>query len=129
MGRIATVKIRNKHNGKIRTVNQDEWALDLGKGRYNGWERLGGERMGDGDTAIDVDTEAEKAKAAKAAKDAKDAEEAAAKEREAADAAAAEETEETVEAEETEETVEEGSKSTTRSDGQTGRSSAPRRRR
>lgn len=66
MGTIATVLIKNKRNGKTRRINENEWAHDLGKGRYNGWERVGQERHGDADEAakVTIDDEAAKAQAA-----------------------------------------------------------------
>lgn len=72
MGTIATVVIRNKRNGKQRRINEHEWAHDLGKGKYDGWERVGGERHGDADEAakISIDDEAAKAKAQQEADDA-----------------------------------------------------------
>ena len=42
--RIPTVKIRNSKTGKIRKVNQHEWAQDLG--RFTDWS-LVTERRGD----------------------------------------------------------------------------------
>lgn len=44
---VATVKIRNKRSKKIRTVNEREWARDLGRGKYSGWTLVGNETHGD----------------------------------------------------------------------------------
>lgn len=92
MGTIATVLIRNKKNGKTRRINENEWAHDLGKGKYNGWERAGGERHGDADEAARISLDAEAAKAQKIADDeAADAAEREAKALEDADFAALDE--------------------------------------
>lgn len=40
--RIPTVRIRNPKTGKVMTVNQYEWAMDLGRGRFRGWTLDGG---------------------------------------------------------------------------------------
>ena len=47
MLRLPTVRIRNKKTGKIRKVNESDWAGDLGIVKYAGWERIGGETHGD----------------------------------------------------------------------------------
>jgi len=55
MSKLPTIKIRNKRNGKIRIINEADWAYDLGKGKYNGWERAGGEtHAGDNDDIVEV---------------------------------------------------------------------------
>lgn len=41
--RIPTVRIRNKKTGKVVTVNQHDWAMDLGRGTWRGWTLDGGE--------------------------------------------------------------------------------------
>lgn len=54
--RIPTVKIRNKRTGAVLKINARTWAEDLGLGRMNEWERVGGETRGD----IDVKPEVER---------------------------------------------------------------------
>lgn len=44
---LDTVKIRNKKTGRIKIINQADWAGDLGVSRYAGWERAGGEKRGE----------------------------------------------------------------------------------
>lgn len=82
MGALPTIKIRNKRNGKTRIINEAEWAHDLGKGKYDGWERAGGERRAAPDEDV-VEAAAQRELARK-----REAE--AAKRREEADAATAE---------------------------------------
>jgi hypothetical protein len=65
---LATVKIRNKHNGKVRIVNEHEWSRDLGLGKYSGWERMGGETIAVEDTDV-VEAAAKKALAEKRAEE------------------------------------------------------------
>jgi hypothetical protein len=38
--KVATVTLRQKSTGKIKTVNQNEYATDLGKAQFAGWELL-----------------------------------------------------------------------------------------
>jgi len=93
MGDLATVRIRNKRNGKIRIINQSEWAHDLGKGKYDGWTLDGGERR--------ADSQEDVVEAAVAAEMARQREVEAAKQREAeleAEAQAESEAEDDVEA-------------------------------
>lgn len=52
--RVATVRIRNKHNGKTMIVNEADWASDLGQARFAGWARDGGETHGDEEPAAVV---------------------------------------------------------------------------
>jgi len=83
MGTVATLMIRNKRNGKTRVVNEREWSLDLGRGKYSGWERVGHETHGTEDApAAEIATAAEVA----AEEDRKAAEEKAAQEAEADEA-------------------------------------------
>jgi len=68
MSRLATVTIRNKRNGKTRIINEQDWSHDLGKGRYDGWERVGRETHGDeAAPQINVEAEAEAARQREAA--------------------------------------------------------------
>lgn len=39
--RLPVVRIRNKTTGKRMTVNEIDWASDLGLKRFRGWERIG----------------------------------------------------------------------------------------
>jgi hypothetical protein len=81
MAILATLKIRNKRNGKTRIVNEEDWANDLGTSKYAGWERVGSETHAADNEADVVEEAAKKALADKRAEeDAKDAEEAAADE-------------------------------------------------
>jgi hypothetical protein len=65
MVRVATVEIRNKRNGKRRTINEHEWAGDLGTAKYSGWERMGHEKHGDEDAAVVTITETSEVESAK----------------------------------------------------------------
>ena len=38
--RVSTVTLRQKSTGKIKTVNQNEYATDLGRAQFAGWELL-----------------------------------------------------------------------------------------
>jgi hypothetical protein len=79
MAILATLKIRNKRNGKTRIINEEDWANDLGVSRFAGWERVGSETHAADNEADVVEEAAKKALAAKRAEeDAKDAKDAAA---------------------------------------------------
>ena len=54
--RVATLKIRNKRNGKILIVNETDWASDLGQAKYSGWVRDGAETHGEEEPAAVVTT-------------------------------------------------------------------------
>lgn len=47
MPKIAKVKLRHKHTKCIIKVNADDWARDLGKNTYYGYERVGEDNVGD----------------------------------------------------------------------------------
>jgi hypothetical protein len=42
--RLPTVKLRNKKTGELRKVNAIDYAMDLGKDKYAGWELIGEQR-------------------------------------------------------------------------------------
>ena len=39
--KLSKVKLRNKHSGVILKVNEADWAQDLGRNKYRGFERVG----------------------------------------------------------------------------------------
>jgi len=39
--KLSTVKIRNKKTGATTVINEVDWAHDLGRGQWRGWERYG----------------------------------------------------------------------------------------
>lgn len=39
--KLPVVRLRNKKTGKRLCINERDWAEDLGKGTWYGWERIG----------------------------------------------------------------------------------------
>jgi len=52
----ATVTLRHKKKGRIITVDQDEWATDLGAHKFRRYERVGETHNNDASVAIEVNT-------------------------------------------------------------------------
>jgi len=53
--KVATVKIRNKKTGKIKTINANEYAMSGGFAS-GAWELVGGERRAPSDAPLKIET-------------------------------------------------------------------------
>jgi len=52
--KLSKVKLRNIKNGVILKVNEDEWARDLGRGKFRGYERVGEINSGRVEDVVDA---------------------------------------------------------------------------